>query len=169
MSFKLPAAVPSMGTRRVLFHPTVADITKITKAEVTAAKNLSCYLTRQGWVPTGDQAVIADGRYCSAQDFELPGTKTRQLSLQYTFNLDTPTDDEARLALLEGTVGVLQHFLQKADGDETFDTGDWYEAVPVRLGMQNIVQVEDNAVDRINQRAFVTGEWTSLHQVVAGA
>lgn len=166
--FILPAAVPSMGTRRVLFHPTVADITKITKAEVTAAENLSCYLTRTaGWAPTADQAVITDGRYCSSQDFELPGTKTRQLSLQYTFNLDVPEDDLARLTLIEGTTGVLQHFLQKADGDETFDTGDWYEAVPVRLGMQNVVAVEDNAVDRINQRAFITGEWTQLHQLLA--
>lgn len=168
MTLILPAAVPSMGTRRVLFHNTVADITKITKAEAEAADNISCYLTRQnGWAPTGDQAVISDGRYCSSQDFELPGTKTRQLSLQYTFNLDTPADDVARLTLLEGTVGILQHFLQKDDGDDTFDTGDWYEAVPVRLGMQNIVGVEDNAVDRINQRAFITGEWTSLHQLVA--
>lgn len=168
MTFTLPAAVPSMGTRRVLFHPAVTDITKIKLSEATAADNLSCYLTRQnGWAPTGDQAVINDGRYCSSQDFELPGTKTRQLNLQYTFNLDVPADDVARLTLLEGTVGILQHFLQKADGDETFALGDWYEAVPVRLGMQNIVPVEDNAVDRINQRAFITGEWTSLHQLVA--
>jgi hypothetical protein len=168
--FKLPAAVPSMGTRRVLFHSAVADITKITVAETAAAKNLSCYLTRQaGWAPTKDQAVVADGRYCSAQDFELPGTKTRQLSLQYTFNLDTPLDDVARLGLLEGTVGVLQHFLQKDDGDENFALGDWYEAIPVRMGEQNIVQVEDNAVDRIMQRAFIRGEWTKLHQLVAGA
>lgn len=168
--FNLPKAVPSMGTRRVLFHPTVGDITKITKVEADAAADLSCYLTRSaGWAPTGDQAVIADGRYCSAQDFELPGTKTRQLNLQYTFNLGTPTDDVARLTLLEGTEGILQHFLQKDDGDEEYNVDDWYEAVPVRLGMQNIVQVEDNAVDRMNQRAFITGEWTSLYQLVAGA
>lgn len=166
----LPAAVPSMGTRRVLFLPTVASILAITKIEATAAENLSCYLTRSnGWAPTGDQAVIADGRYCSSQDFELPGTKTRQLNLQYTFNLGEPTADEARLTLKEGTVGILAHFLQKDDGDPGFDTGDWYEAVPVRMGMQNVVQVEDNAVDRISQRAFITGEWTELTQLVAGA
>ena len=37
------------------------------------------------------------------------------------------------------------------------------------MGMQSVVQVEDNAVDRINQRAFITGEWTPLAQLVAGA
>lgn len=167
---KLPAAIPSMGTRRVLFHPTVADITKITKIEALAAEDISCYLTRSnGWAPTKDQAVIADARYCSAQDFELPGTKSRQLSLGYTFNVDNPTDDVARLTLLEGTTGVLQHFVQKDVDDEEYDTGDWYEAVPVMLGSQDIVNVEDNAVDRITQRAFITGEWTKLHQLVAGA
>lgn len=172
MNLRLPAAVPSMGTRRVIYFPTVADITAITLPEVQAAtsKNISCYLTRaNGWAPTGDQATTTDGRYCSSQDFELPGTKSRQLNIQYTFNLDEPTDDEARLALPEGTAGVLAHFLQKADGDETFDVGDWYEAVPVRLGMQLVVGVEDNAVDRINQRAFITGEWVSFKQIVAGA
>lgn len=166
----LPAAVPSMGTRRVVFASAVANIEAITLAEITAAENVSCYLTRaNGWAPTADQAVVADGRYCSAQDFELPGTKSRQLSVQYTFNLGTPTADEARLALTEGTPGVFIHFLQKDDGDAAFAVGDWYEAVPVLMGMQNVVQVEDNAVDRIMQRAFITGEWVSFKQLVAGA
>ncbi|WP_449407998.1 phage tail tube protein [Microbacterium maritypicum] len=165
---KLPAAVPSMGTRRVVFASAVANIEAITVAEVTAGENVSCYLTRaNGWAPTGDQAVINDSRYCSAQDFELPGTKSRQLSVQYTFNLDEPTEDEARLALTEGTPGYFIHFLQKDDGDATFAADDWYEAVPVLMGMQNVVQVEDNAVDRIMQRAFITGEWVSFKQLVA--
>lgn len=168
--FTLPAAVPSMGTRRVVFLPTVADIEAITVAEVTAGENISCYLTRSGgWQPTADQATITDGRYCSAQDFEIPGSKTRTLMVQYTFNLNEPTADEARLALEEGTEGILVHFLQLDQDEETFATGDWYEAVPVRMGMQNVLPVEDNAVDRIQQKAFITGEWVSFQQLVAGA
>jgi len=165
----LPAAVPSMGTRRVVFLPTVADIEAIKVTEVTAAENISCYLTRNGgWQPTGDQATITDGRYCSAQDFELPGTKTRTLAVQYTFNLNEPTADEARIALEEGTIGILVHFLQIDQDEEDFAVADWYEAVPVRMGMQNVVGVEDNAVDRIAQKAFITGEWVSFKQLVAG-
>lgn len=170
MALTLPAAVPSMGTRRVVFVPTVADIEAITVTEVTAAENISCYLTRSGgWAATAEQAAITDGRYCSAQDFEIPGTKTRTLSVQYTFNLGEPTADEARLALEEGTTGILVHFLQVDQDAETFDVGDWYEAVPVTMGMQNVVAVEDNAVDRIMQKAFITGEWVSFKQLVAGA
>lgn len=171
MVLRLPAAVPSMGTRRVVFIPgTVANMEAITVAEITAGENISCYLTRQnGWAPTGEQAVINDSRYCSAQDFELPGTKTRTLSVQYTFNLGEPTDDEARIALVEGAEGVLVHLMQLDEDAETFAADDYYEAVPVRMGMQSVVAVEDNAVDRIQQKAFVRGEWVSFKKLVAGA
>ena len=165
----LPASVPSMGTRRVVFIPgTVANIDAITVAEVTAAENISCYLTRSGgWAPTVNEGTITDGRYCSAQDFEQPGTTQRQLNLQYTFNLNEPTEDQARLALVRGTTGILVHFLQVEVTSETFAVGDWYEAVPVKMGVQSVVAVEDNAVDRITQKAFVTGEWTDFQQLAA--
>lgn len=165
----LPSAVPSMGTRRVVFIPgPVTDIDAITVAAVAAADNISCYLTRQnGWAATADQAVIQDSRYCSVQDFELPGTETRTLALQYTFNLNEPTDDEARLGLAPGTEGTLVHFLQVDEDAEEFAVGDWYEAVPVRMGLQQVVQVEDNAVDRIQQKALIRGKWSSFKQLVA--
>lgn len=165
----LPASVPSMGTRRVVFIPgTVADINAITLTEITAADNVSCYLTRSGgWAPTTNEGTITDSRYCSAQDFEQPGTVQRQLNVQYTFNLGDPTADEARLALLRGTEGVFVHFLQIDEGEDAFAVGDWYEAVPVKMGVQSVVAVEDNAVDRIAQKAFVTGEWSEFSQLVA--
>lgn len=164
----IPAAVPSMGTRRVVFLPTVADINAITVTEMTAGKNISCYLTRQnGWAAGGDQATISDSRYCTVQDFEAPGTKTRTLALQYTFNLNEPTADEARLALPEGATGVLVHMLQVDEDSETFAAADWYEAVPVRMGEPFVVQVEENAVDRITQKAFIRGKWASFKQLVA--
>lgn len=167
MALTLPAAVPSMGTRRVYFIPAAVDIEAITVAEITAGDNLSCYLTRDGWAPTKDQATITDSRYCSAQDFEIPGAKTRSLMLTYTTNLNEAGDDEARLALEEGTEGILVHLLQVDADHDTPESGDFYEAVPVRAGEQNILPVEDNALDRIQQKAFITGEWTSFHQIAA--
>lgn len=162
-----PEAVPSMGTRRVVIIPTAADITKITQAEIAAGKNISCYLTRSGgWNAGGDQAVTSDSRYCSIQDFEQPGTVSRTLEVQYVFNLNTPSDDEARIALERGTTGIAVHFLQLDQDTDVFTTGDWYEAVPIKAGMQMVVPVEDNAVDRIKQKLFVTGEWTDFHQLV---
>lgn len=166
----LPSAVPSMGTRRVVFLPAVEDINAIKKTEIDAAtsENISCYLTRSGgWQAGGEQATIQDGRYCSVQDFELPGTETRTLMLQYTTNFNEPDDDKARVGLERGTVGVLVHFLQIEPEEDEFTVGDWYEAVPVQMGMQSIMPVEDNAVDRINQKAFIRGRWTDFRQLVA--
>lgn len=169
MVLNLPSAVPSMGTRRVVFIPgPVTNIEALTVTAVAAAENISCYLTRQnGWAATADEAVIQDSRYCSVQDFELPGTEGRTLALQYTFNLGEPTEDEARVGLARGTEGVLVHFLQVDEDAEDFAVGDWYEAVPVRMGLQSVVPVEDNAVDRIQQKAFIRGKWSSFNQLVA--
>lgn len=166
---RIPTAVPSLGTRRAVFIPgTVGNIEAITVTEVTAGENISCYLTRQNGFQSGlTENVTADARYCSVQDFETPGTVSRTLNVQYTFNLGTPTDDEARIALAQGTVGVIVHFLQVDEDATTFAVGDWYEAVPVRAGVQAVVPVEDNAVDRITQKLFVTGEWVSFKQLVA--
>lgn len=166
MALTLPSAVPSMGTRRVVFIPGPRPAT-LTAAAVNAGDNISCYLTRTGWQPTKDQATITDSRYCSAQDFEIPGAKTRSLMLQYTFNVNEPTEDEARLALTEGVEGTLVHFVQVEEDADEFATGDWYEDVYVRMGTQDIVQVEDNALDRINQKAFIRGPWSDLKQLTA--
>lgn len=162
----VPASVASDGTRRVIFVPAVADINAITIAEITAADNVSCYLTGDGWTPSGEQATIPDPRLCSTTDFERPGRKTKSLTVRYVFNLDNPTDDEARLALTEGTQGVFVNVLQRVssvEGDLPA-TGDWYEAWPVQLGEQMVMPAEANAVDRIEQRAFVTGPVAKFEQ-----
>lgn len=168
MSLTTPTAVPSMGTRRVVAIQTAANLDALKMSDIATAINISCYLTRSGgWAPTKEQASVAHQPYCSSQDFEIPGAKSRQLMLQYTFNLEDPTSDVARIELEEGTSLILVHFLQKNEDDEDFAVGDWYEAIPVLMGEQNVVPMEDNALDRIQQKAFVRGEWTGLHQLVA--
>lgn len=171
MTLTIPAGVPSMGTRRVVFVPgTVADIDAITVTEATAASNISCYIMRNnGLTKNLTQNKITDGRYCSAQDFQRFGSKSKDMSLAYSTNLDTPEDDAARLALVEGTEGILIEFFQVDEDAETFAVGDWYQATPIQLGEQHIPPVEDNAIDRIEQQVAVTGSWTQLKQLVAGA
>lgn len=169
MTLTIPAGVPSMGTRRVVFIPgTVGDIDAITVTEATAAANISCYLMRSnGLTKSLTENKITDSRYCSAQDFQRFGSKQKEMGLAYSTNLDTPTDDAARLALVEGTEGILVEFFQVDEDSETFAVGDWYQATPIQLGEQNIPPVEDNAIDRIEQAAAVTGSWTPLRQLVA--
>lgn len=165
----LPASVPVDGTRRVIFIPTAADISAVTVTEANGGTPIAGYLTGDGWTPSGEQATIADARLGSSQDFELPGRKTKTLSIRYVFNLGEPTDDEARITLAEGTKGYLLNVLQKpeAEGD-TIAATDWYEAWPVTAGEPMVTPAEANAVDRIDQRMFVTGEVEKFRQFVAG-
>lgn len=169
MAQTIPKSVKSSGTRRVLFVlGGVANKAAITKTEALAAENLSCYLTRQGgFEQGGEQQTIADDRYCSSQSFEVPGTKQKTLQVQYVFNLNEPTEDEARLALAEGAKGTIIRFFQKDEDDDTFDVGDWYDAVDVECGEPVAVEGEDNAVDKIRQKLFVQSIWQSFSKLVA--
>lgn len=164
----IPSAIRTAGTRRVLFIPGgVADLAAITVTEATAGENISCYLTGPGFELAGEQGAIADRRYCSSQVFEIPGEKTKTLQLTYVFNLGEPTEDEARLALTEGVTGTIVRFLQKDEDSTTFAVGDWYDAVNIVAGEQVPVDGEENAVDRIRQKAFIRSEWAAFKQLVA--
>ena len=165
----IPRGVKTAGTRRVIFvEGGVANKAAITLAEATAAKNVGCYLSRQGgFEQGGEQQTVQDDRYCSSQSFEIPGTKQKTLQVQYTFNLDEPAEDEARLTLKEGTKGTIIRFFQKDEDDDSFAVGDWYDAVDVECGEQVPVDGEDNAVDKIRQKLFVQSNWAQFKQLVA--
>ena len=160
----IPASVPVDGTRKVSFLSAVAAPAAVTAVEATAGKDLSCYLTGDGWQPTGDQAVVPDNRLCATQTFELPGRKTKSLSVRYVFNLDVPADDEARIALAEGAKGYVLNRLQ-VDSDDAYALGDWYELWPVTAGEPMVMPAEQNAVDRIDQKLFVTGPVQKFKQL----
>jgi hypothetical protein len=161
----IPTSVPVDGTRTVSFLSAVAAPAAVTAVEATAGQVISCYLTGDGWAPSGDQATVTDDRWCSSQTFELPGRKTKSLTLRYVFNLDTPADDVARIALAEGAKGYLLNRLQ-VDSDDAYAIGDWYELWPVTMGEPMVLPAEANAVDRIEQKAFVTGEVVKFQQLV---
>lgn len=170
MTLIQPSAVASLGTRRVVFiEGAVGNIKAITPTEINGGVELSCYLTRQGLAVTYDQTKIQDGRYCSPQTLQLEGTETIDVTLQYTYNLNTPSDDVARLTLERGVSGVLVELLQVDEDQEEYAAGDWYWAVPIRAGKQMPVAVEENAVDRISQAAFIRGRATDLVQIAAAA
>lgn len=168
MAQTIPAGVPSMGTRRAVFIPgPVADLEAITATEVTSGVDISCYVLRSSGITESlTQNMITDGRLCSAQDFQQFGSKAKEMSLAYSFNLNEPTADAARLALEEGTSGVLVVIYQVDEDSETYAADDWYKATPITTGEQHIPPVEDNAIDRIEQKVAVTGAWTGLKQLV---
>jgi len=162
-----PAAVPVDGTRRTYFiEGDVANIDAITLAELASAVEIHNYITTDGFQNGGEQAPIADGRHGSSSDYELPGRETNSLMVQYTFNLNEPEDDKARLAMAKNTKGVIVEMLQ-VEEDEANAAGDWYEAYPVTCGKQNIVQTAANALDRILQKMFLRGRKAEFRQLAA--
>lgn len=169
MALNQPASVPVDGYTKVAILTTAADTAavKLTEANAVSTTDVSCYLTGDGWVTTGDQGTITDSRLCSTQDYEQPGRKTGVgLTVRYTFNLEEPTDDEARLALEEGTKGIAVKRVQKP-AEDAFAVGDWYEAWPFTAGEQKVLPPEANAVDRIEQKLFITGPVQRFKQIVA--
>lgn len=166
----IPASVSAEGTRRVVFvEGGVADRSAVTLGEVAGGDELSCYLTGQGWQPTRDQASIADDRYCASQSFERPGRKSAGLTLQYVWNGAEPGDDVARLTLTAGVSGDLVHILQKPEDEDNFTVGDFYEVWPIVAGEQVVMPPEQNSVDRIQQKVFVTGPVSGIHELVSGS
>uniref|UniRef100_UPI0031E9CEAC phage tail tube protein n=1 Tax=Microbacterium rhizophilus TaxID=3138934 RepID=UPI0031E9CEAC len=146
----------------------VADLDAITLAEVNSGVMLSCYLTVNGAQITDEQTVIVDGRACSTQDLQLEGNETVNVALDYVYNVAEPTEDVARTTLARGVEGVLVEVVQvDPDVEDVFTVDNWYRAVAIRAGKQVPVPVEDNAVDRIHQPAFVRSKLTELKQFAA--
>jgi len=169
MSAVIPAGVRSDGTRRAFWvEGGLADRQHPTLAEITSGVDISCYLTIPGITTTTDQATITDQRLCSSQDFQIPGRKTKSITLEYTFNLNEPAEDTARTELTEGSVGDLV-IVYQVDEDEAVATSDWVKVWPLKLGEQNESAVAANALDRITQTGFVVGEVTDFVQIVGGS
>lgn len=169
MALTVPASVSSDGTRRTVWLTTKpTDLTAITAAELTAGLDLSFYLVHgsDGFNFAKSQAAIDDNRQGSSQNFQRPGRKSPTLSIRYTFNEETPAENEAALELAEGLTGWFVHLYQvPEDYDPETDggyAGFTYEVIPATLGEQARMVEEQNAVDRINQAVTISG------RIVAG-
>lgn len=168
MVMPVPASVSSDGTRRTVWLVGGAtDPANVTTAELAAGLDLSFYLVHgaDGFNAGRSQAQIPDNRQGSSQDFQKPGRKSPTLSVRYTFNDDEPLENEAKLELLEGTVGAFVHLFQVPEDYDPATDGDYagfaYEYWPSQLGEQAPLPEEVNAVDRINQSVSVTGKVVS--------
>lgn len=103
----LPVAVVSNGNLKVLWVPTIAVITAPTVAELTAGSvvDLSCYLTE--FTPATTENGVPSKRICTTSTVERRGTKQNTLQVSYTYNIETPSSDAARLALVESSLGHI--------------------------------------------------------------
>ncbi len=167
MVLSIPASVPVDGSRTLRFIPTAVNPAAIKLSEITAGTDIGCYITGDGWQPSGDEQTITDARLCAPQDFEQPGRESNSLAIRYVYNLAVVGDDVARITLPKGTTGILVLRLQK-DSEQPWAVGDKYEAWPIKAGVQRVMPGESNAVDRIDQKAFVTGQVQRFKTIVTG-
>lgn len=162
-----PASVSSDGTRRIVWLAEAdlpADPTAIADVELDRGLDVSLYLVHgaDGFNGTIPQDSVPDNRQGTSQSRSKPGRKNPALSIRYVFNDETPSENEAKLELVEGAKGAfVQLFQVPEDYDASTDGGyaDFtYRYWPVQLGAQDELPEEVNAVDRINQGTFVTGQ-----------
>lgn len=149
---------PADGNVKVAWVAALADPSAPTTAELTGAgvKDLSCYLTADGWSPSLDEQVVTDDRLCSTQTFEQPGRHSRSLVIKYVENPTDTANNVAYATLVPGTSG----FLVERRGDAqagAFASGDVVNVWPVKAGQYDPQPPEANSVLKAQQKMFVTG------------
>lgn len=165
-------STPSDGNIKTVLVSAIADPTAPTVAELTGAsvEDISCYLTKDGFALTVDQATITDERLCSTQVFGKPGTKTYGLTLTGIDNTNSEfeaTDNVLVDTLVEGASMFLVRRRGKAF-DEPIEAGDKVTVIPFDVGVKQDVAPESNSVIRSTWTQFVSGDVETDVAVVAG-
>ena len=163
-----PMSVPADGNQAVWFVPALADPSAPTVGELTGGSvvDLSCYLTAEGWTPATDEQTITDDRLCSRATYERPGRITDSLEIGYVHNPDSPSDNEAYLALIRLTTGFLVARIG-VPYDQAIAAGDLVDVYPVQMGKRRKQPGTANSVLTVAQKPFVTGPVLEDVEVVA--
>ncbi|WP_144628943.1 phage tail tube protein [Arthrobacter woluwensis] len=164
-------STPADGNSLSLFVPTLADPTKpkLTELSAPSAIDLSCYLTGDGFVPSLDEQTIDDSRYCSTQDYEVPGRSKNGLTVKYIDNTNSPnaaTMNKAVETLPKGTTG---YWVTRSGKPYTapLAVGDKVTVRPITAMTQNELPPEANSVFKIEQKLAITGPLQRKVAVVA--
>lgn len=162
-----PASVPADGNLRVAYLPTIADpqFPQLTELNAITTVDISCYITAEGFQPALEEQVITDDRLCSRATYEQPGRWQKTMTLSYVYNLLSPADNDAYLALTYLTVGFVVARWQ-APYETDWADGDLLDVYPIKCGKQMKNQPTANSVLTVTQKLFITGE--SIDDAVVG-
>lgn len=151
-------STPADGNVRIQWVTTIANTSAPTAAELNAgsSKDLSCYLTADGFTPGLDQATISDDRLCDTEVFEQPGRASRSLDITYINNQNTALANDAYDTLIPDTAGFIVRRAGKTYST-TFAAADKVEVWPVKCGKRSNLPPEANSVLKTSQKMFVTG------------
>lgn len=154
------------GRGIVLWVPTIADRTKPTVSELTAAsvKRLTLGLAPDGFNHGVTVATITAGRYTLEQALELDGTITDTLEVRWVYNRNTPTDIETVLGT-PGVDGNVVHILGYPR-DHEIDASTKINAIlPVTTGLPRDVPPTANSELMKIQKLNVNGKVAREHEI----
>lgn len=154
-----PRSVQTNGTMTAVFVQSLAnlDAPKLTETGAVTSLDFSCYATGDGFNSETTENNVEDPRLCSKTVYEAPGDNTSTLEIMYVFNPAEPTENEAQLELVEGRKGYIVA-RWGVDSDDALAIGDIVDVFPVTLGVQRKNNPTRNAVHKITQKCFVTGQ-----------
>lgn len=151
-------STPADGTLKVLWVPAIADPSAPTLAELTAVSvvDVSCYLTKDGWVPGLSENTITDDRLCDTQTYEKPGSHSRSLQIKYVENPGSLTYNKAYDTFVPLTAG----FFVARKGmpyDTALAAAQKVWVWPSQMGQRDPLPPEKDSVMRVQQKVFITG------------
>lgn len=93
------------GTVNVYFATAVADISAPTVAEITAATDITCFLTKDGFAPNINTNNVDSAALCDVYDGQIPGSFGADVTL--TMFRDDATPEDAWDLVVYGQTGFL--------------------------------------------------------------
>lgn len=164
------ASTPVDGNTKVLWVPAVAaSVPTIAEIGAAGAKDLSCWITADGWNPALSEDTIDDQRLCDRVTYEEPGRATRSLSVKYVENpkaADQTSNNVAFVTLAPGTSGF---FVVRRGPlySVAMAITDLVQVWPVTMGQYDWTAPTANAVFTVVQKAFVTAPGVTSGAIAA--
>lgn len=154
-----PVAVPADGNLRVVYVATLADPENPTTTELNAGttKDLSCYITSDGFATSLDEQTITDNRLCSRATYERPGRWQKQMTLSYVHNPDSPSNNVAYLTLPYLATGYIVA-RWGVPYETAWAAGDLVDVYPIQAGKPMKNPPAENTVLTVTQKMFITAE-----------
>lgn len=159
-TLNIPEGVPSDGTVRVDFVPTLADYTASTLAALTGAtaEMIGCHMFGIGMGANTERKEKR--RLCSKNKYELLGATTYTIdALNYIYDVQNPESDTnaAYAALAPRTTGFLV-IRWGIDAATPLAEDQVVDIFPVRLGQQIKQAPEENDELTVSQEVVVIGD-----------
>ena len=166
LSLVFPPAIPALGLETILFLPTVANPSAVTKAETDAAGAVLLSCAIRAFNPTAEQSKTKKYRVCTKQGFDVLGrvdwTIERLVFINDPQALVTSSQYPHK-ALVDGTKGFLlrrQGFDSSPGTFVAFAATQLYDIFPVTFGVDVPMAVapeEEGQEFEYGQEVAITG------------